>query len=183
MTSSERPVGPGLGLLGGTCGNNDWRESFIERLIARGVPRECFFDPVVEGWNEQARAREERAKREAALLLFYVADPKEESSPLSAYAMVEATLAVCTQPARTVVVFEPSGISGHARKALEQTERVLRLQDPRAHHSSACRVAEAHWELETRADGLASGSKAHVCLLCAHEGRFRGPAETRVFWL
>lgn len=116
--------------LGGTAGTNPWRGPFIEQLVRRGVKRESCFDPVVADWNDEARAREERAKRDADLLLFYLADPMQPGLPVSAYALVEATLAVCNDPARTLLVFDVESVSGHARKVLEQSEKLLREQGP-----------------------------------------------------
>jgi hypothetical protein len=115
--------------LGGTSGRNRWRESFMRRLADRGVPRGLFFDPVVKDWNEQARQREEEVKRDAALLVFYLGNPQEPDIPLSAFALVEATLAVCTQPKRTLLVFDLDGLEGHARKVYEQTYLLLRAQN------------------------------------------------------
>ena len=116
--------------LGGTSGRNDWRRGFVARLVAQGIPSDRFFDPVVDDWNEAARAREERAKEDPNLLLFFVGDPKQPGNPLSAFSLVEATLAVCNDPERTVVVLDVDGVEGHARKVLEQTEKLLRAQDP-----------------------------------------------------
>lgn len=42
-----------LVFLGGTCGNNNWRDGFIARMVARGCPAEWFFDPVVSEWNAE----------------------------------------------------------------------------------------------------------------------------------
>jgi hypothetical protein len=115
--------------LGGTSGKNPWRKEFIRRLVERGVPRELLFDPVVPDWNEAARRREEEAKETAALLVFYLGDPQEPGIPVSAFSLVEAAIAVCRHPARTLVIFELAGVEGHARKVYEQSEALLRKQD------------------------------------------------------
>jgi hypothetical protein len=121
-----------LVFLGGTSGHNPWRHGFIERLAARGVPREALFDPVVEDWNEVARKREERMKADAEVLLFYLGDPQEPGLPLSAFTLVEATLATCREPERTIVVFDRNAVSGHARKVYEQSAKLLRAQGSKA---------------------------------------------------
>src|SRR4029450_4892381 len=102
-----------LVFLGGTSGKNRWRKGLIERLAARGVPREALFDPVVEDWNEAARKREERAKADAEVLFFYLGDPQEPDIPLSAFTLVEVTLAVCREPDRAIVVFDVDAVEGH----------------------------------------------------------------------
>jgi len=121
-----------LVFLGGTAANNNWRESFVEECVERGVQRECLFNPVVKDWNEEAQRREEKAKAEASHLVFYIADPRQDGNPLSAYSMVEATMALYDKQERTVVVFDTEGMSGHPLKAVKQTLNVLRGRFPEA---------------------------------------------------
>lgn len=117
--------------LGGTVGRNPWRQGAMERLMARGLPRHAVFDPVVKDWNEEAQAREERVKREpTTLLLFYLGDPQDPGVPVSAFSLVEATLAVCNDRERTVLVFDSDGIGEHGAKVLAQTEKLLHDQAP-----------------------------------------------------
>lgn len=118
--------------LGGTAANNDWRSNFVATLIVRGVPEERLFNPVVKDWNEDAQRREETAKVAADYLIFYIADPKQDGNPLSAYSMVEATMALYDKPERTVVVFDTEGMDGHPLKVMEQTLRVLKTRFPQA---------------------------------------------------
>ena len=103
--------------LGGTAGCNNWREEFIGRLVERGVPREWFGESVTQ--------------RDAALLVFYLGDPKEPGNPLSAFSLVEATVAACKNPDRSLLIFEPAGLEDHARQVYEQTEALLREQCPK----------------------------------------------------
>ena len=118
--------------LGGTAAKNIWRDAFINDLETLGVSREIFFNPVVQDWNEEARRAEEVAKEEASHLVFYIADPKQEGNPLSAYSMVEATMALYDKPERAVVVFDTEGMSGHPLKAMNQTMKVLGARFPGA---------------------------------------------------
>lgn len=126
----KRAVARPLIFLGGTSGRNDWRHSLIARLVERGMARESFFDPVVEDWNEAARRREEHAKASADLLVFFLGDPKEPGIPVSAFGLVEAALAVCNDPQRTLIVFDVENVESHARKVLQQSEQLFRRQDP-----------------------------------------------------
>lgn len=114
-----------LVFLGGTAAKNPWREGFIANLVERGVHPSVLFNPVVSDWNEEAQRREEEAKAAANYLVFYVADPMLEGNPLSAYSMVEATMALYDQPERTVVVFDTTGMEGHPLKAMNQCAKVL----------------------------------------------------------
>lgn len=118
--------------LGGTAANNTWRDAFIETLVGRGVSRERLFNPVVKDWNEAAQRNEEAAKDGASHLVFYVADPKQDGNPLSAYSMVEATMALYDKPEKSVVVFDTEGMSGHPLKAMNQTQKVLKARFPKA---------------------------------------------------
>ena len=131
MTRSEaKGASRPLIFLGGTAARNDWRRSFVARLVERGVPRESFFDPVVKNWDEAARAREEEAKASADLLVFFLGDPKDPGIPVSAFALVEAALSICNEPGRTLIVFDLEEVEDHARKVLEQSEKLFRQQDP-----------------------------------------------------
>jgi len=92
----------------------------------RGVPAQTLFDPVVVDWNDAAREREEQAKAAADLLVFYISDPQEPALPISAFSLVEATLAVCREPERTLVIFDLDAVQGHTRKVYVQTLKLLR---------------------------------------------------------
>ncbi len=118
--------------LGGTCGNNNWRDGFTEKLIAGGVSKESIFNPVVKDWNAKAQEAEELAKKEASYLLFYIANPKLEGISVSAYSLVEATMALYDKAAQTVVVFDFEGIEGHSLKSVKQSMNVLRVRFPSA---------------------------------------------------
>lgn len=121
-----------LVFLGGTAANNNWRDGFIKALVGRGVSADALFNPVVKDWNDEAQRREEAAKAEASHLVFCVADPKQEGNPLSAYSMVEATMALYDKHDRTVVVFDTEGMSGHPLKAMNQALKVLKARFPEA---------------------------------------------------
>lgn len=118
--------------LGGTCGSNDWRTGFIEAILQRGVPETRLFNPVVKDWNAEAQAREEEVKSTATCLFFYLGSPERGAKELSAYSMVEATMALYDKPSRTVVVFDYEGMPESSRKSLKQTETVLRTRFPDA---------------------------------------------------
>jgi hypothetical protein len=135
--------------LGGTSGRSPWRAGLIERLAARGVARAALFDPVVADWNEAARKREEDAKRRADLLVFYLGDPEEPGIPVSAFSLVEATLAVTSDDRRrTVLIFDLDGVDGHARKVYQQSEALLSARAPDVPIFQDLRTAEdwiARW--------------------------------------
>lgn len=125
-------IQPRLVFLGGTCGNNHWRDRYIDDAVALGIEPSAFFNPVVTNWNEEAQHNEEVAKATATELLFYLADPGENGNQLSAYSMVEATMALYDQPDRTIVVFDNDFMVGHAKKAMQQVQRVLHARFPKA---------------------------------------------------
>lgn len=118
--------------LGGTCGNNTWRDQFIKDAIAKGVPEAALFNPVVKDWNEDAGKREELAKASADCLLFYIADPQVPGINLSAYSLVEATMALYDKPSKTVVVFDSTGQHTDVIKNMTQAAKVLKARFPEA---------------------------------------------------
>jgi hypothetical protein len=125
-----------LVFLGGTIGNNPWRAALVERLRRRGIDPAALFDPVVTDWNDEAQRREEAAKAAASIHLYYIGDPQQEALGLSAYSLVEATMALYDHPNRCVVVIDTGGMTGdaqqHAVKAMAQAIRVLKARFPTA---------------------------------------------------
>lgn len=116
--------------LSGTCGNNNWREPFIADMVARGVPAETFFNPVTPDWNEEAQAREDVAKRDCTFMLYYLGDPQQPDNRCSFYSLAEACIALHEAPARTLVVFDSTGMPAHAVKASEKTCKDLKDRFP-----------------------------------------------------
>jgi hypothetical protein len=117
--------------LGGTCGGSQWREELMNKLLARGVPPESFFNPVRRDWNDEARRQEEDAKAKASHLLFYLTSPVEEGNPISSFSMVEATMALYDRPLQTVVAFDTRGVSGHFLRSMTQAFKLLKERFPK----------------------------------------------------
>ncbi|MFA6446384.1 MAG: hypothetical protein WCW14_04025 [Candidatus Paceibacterota bacterium] len=118
--------------LGGTCGNNNWREQFITELTLRGVSIEQIVNPVVSVWNEEVKKKEEETKKEVSHMFFYLADPKQEENHLSAYSMVEATMATYDKLSTTAVVFDMYDMSGDPLTAMTQAMTVIKERFPQA---------------------------------------------------
>lgn len=55
--------------LGGTCNNSDWREKLIPLLEECNID---YFNPVVDDWNDSAKAMEELAKKECDVHLYTI---------------------------------------------------------------------------------------------------------------
>lgn len=119
-----------LVFLGGTCGENNWRDGFIAEAVSKGVPQEALFNPVVKPWNDEAQAKEDRAKAEATEIIFYLADPKEPENRISTYSIVEAFAALLDEPTRTVVVFDAEGMPSHAAKVMKKTLKDFKNRFP-----------------------------------------------------
>lgn len=137
-----------LVFLGGTAANNPWRDELIKGLVARGVSLGCLFNPVVAEWNEAAQAAEEAAKKTATVLFFCIADPRQEGNPLSAYSILEATMALYDRHKVTAVLFDTTGMSGHPLKAMMQALAVLKDRFPEAKIFDNNQDAE-DWLVET----------------------------------
>jgi hypothetical protein len=108
--------------LGGTCGNNRWREDLvIPALRNHGVPEDTIFNPNLGPgqWNEEAQELEDRVKRSCALMVYYIGDPKDGTG-ISPYSVVEATMALYDDLDRSFVVIDSAGVEDHAKKALNK---------------------------------------------------------------
>lgn len=121
-----------LVFMGGTVGNNQWRNVVLEQLATRGIDLSQLFNPVVPEWTQESQAREEEVKKQATHLLYFIGSPMLEDSTLSAYSMVEATMSLYDHPKKTVIVFDNTGISGLALKSMQQAELVLTTRFPKA---------------------------------------------------
>jgi len=129
--------------LGGTCGNNNWRDGLIERLVDRGVPSAALFNPVVDDWNEEAQRAEDAAKEESRYMLFYLGNPKQEGSSVSFYSLLEATMGLYDSPERTVVVFDSTEMPDHHKKGNDKACRDLKKRFPDAMIFATLAEAEA----------------------------------------
>lgn len=123
----------GLVFLGGTCGNNNWRDGFIQRLTDRGVDPENLFNPVVPNWNEEAQKAEDAAKESSQYMLYYLGDPMEPENHVSFYSLAEGIMGLYDSRDRTIVVFDPAeGMPKHAVKAHQKACKDLKKRFPEA---------------------------------------------------
>lgn len=124
--------------LGGTCGDNSWREDIvIPALLEHGIRLERIFNPVVSHWDEQAQANEDAAKANPDyLLLFVLASPADPSAmdvtQISGYSLAEAIMSLYDAPERTVVLFNTAGMAKKTAKGMKKAEQDLRLRFPDA---------------------------------------------------
>jgi Nucleoside 2-deoxyribosyltransferase like len=132
--------------LGGTCGSNNWREEIvIPRLLELGVSPESIFNPVVKHWDAEAQAREDEAKRTAAIQLYVIAspDPTTQTANVSAYSLVELTMGLYDNPGSIVAMFDTTGMPKHTAKAISKASQDLQTRFPNApiytnNYDSAC---------------------------------------------
>lgn len=131
-------MNPSRIFLGGTCGDNPWREDIvIPGLLERGIRQERIFNPVVSHWDEQAQANEDAAKANPAyLLLFVLASPADPSATevtqISGYSLAEAIMALYDVPERVVLLFDTTGMARKTAKGMNKTEQDLRQRFPTA---------------------------------------------------
>lgn len=122
-----------LVFLGGTAGNNHWREErVIPELLARGISEKALFNPIVSDWNEEAQAKEDEVKRTADYMLFVISNPLTPGNEVSAYSLVEAVMALYDDPNRTVVALDTTGMSPHVTRAMVKAFKDLRRRFPGA---------------------------------------------------
>lgn len=134
--AAEKPPGK-LIFLGGTVGQNNWRESFIDGLHLVGYTDDEIFNPVVKDWDEEAQAAEDEAKEKADWFVYYLADPQQEGLNISGYSIWEAALALVDNPEKTVVVFDNEGLGEHAAKVQAKVEKDARKRFPDANIMSS----------------------------------------------
>ena len=111
--------------LGGTCGNSKWRDELIPLLDEKGI---TYFNPVTEEWNDEAKKREDDAKKNSRYLLFVITDPKaKDGEHISPYSLVEASVCVCRYPNRTIVCFlATEDMPKHLKSALKKIQQDLK---------------------------------------------------------
>jgi len=130
--------------LGGTCGKNNWRDGLIDRLVARGIPQESLFNPVVLDWNEEAQKREDDLKADPNVkMLYYFSHTQNEVDKLrsteesgnyflSFYSLFEAVTGLYDAPFRTIIVIDQTDIVPRAAKRLLKVANDLRRRFPGA---------------------------------------------------
>ena len=121
--------------LGGTCGNNHWREDIvIPALLERGVSPDLLFNPVVEDWGAEAQAREDAIKANPrTLMVFVIANPYLPGQGVSAYSLVEAVMGLYDAPERTAVAIALSELTPGVQHALKKAMADLHRRFPNAH--------------------------------------------------
>ena len=90
--------------LGGTCNGSTWREEMIRFLDEYGID---YFDPVVDDWNEEAKARE-REEREGCDFCLYCITPKMKG----VYSIAEVVDDSNKRPDKTILVLKGEGVLG-----------------------------------------------------------------------
>jgi hypothetical protein len=119
--------------LGGTCGANDWRNSFTQELVSRGVSANDIFNPVVADWTPECQAAEDQAKSNASHNLFFIANPLTPGNETSGYSLVELTMGLYDSPEKTVGVLDTSALSPSVAKALKKAFADLKARFPNGH--------------------------------------------------
>lgn len=116
--------------LGGTCGDNMWRDGFVANLVSRGVSADKLFNPVVPDWTPECQAAEDAAKAESSLMMFFIGNPKTPGNEVSAYSLVEAIMGLYDAPDRTVLVIDVSEMSESVAKAMRKSLADLKARFP-----------------------------------------------------
>lgn len=134
--------------LGGTCGANQWRETFMAKLIEQGVPAERLFNPVVPDWTPECQAAEDEAKAGASHCLYYIANPFTVGNETSGYSLVELTMGLYDQPATTVGILDTADLSPAVAKALKKAFADLKKRFPNGHVFDSLDEAIAYFVTE-----------------------------------
>ncbi len=96
--------------LGGTCGENPWRDPYISTLTNAGVLPEQIFNPVLPPgtWNDEAKAAEDAVKADPqAIMLFHLTDPRSTApKSISVYSYIQLLFSFYRKRNRTAVMFD-----------------------------------------------------------------------------
>lgn len=87
--------------LGGTCGEDTWRQRFIKYWKSSYIGDEDIelFNPVVEEWTDECRIKEDAVKATARINLFVITP--EQAGP---YSFAEAVESAITLPGKTMLL-------------------------------------------------------------------------------
>jgi hypothetical protein len=129
--------------LGGTAGNNHWRDVFISSLLKDGIKEEQILSFQAKTWTNELQNKEERAKKIADYFFFYLGSPKQKGKIFSNYSMVEAVMALYDHLAKTVVVLDFAGMKNDQKKVLVQLVHILKKRFPKARIFSSLEEANA----------------------------------------
>lgn len=118
-SQQKRDLVPNFAFLGGTVNGSTWRERLIPRLTT------SYFNPVVQDWTIEDRAREEQAKA-AAQVIVYCITPLQRGF----YTWVElavTALASTDKKIAIVVLNEDGGIKwdNHQADSITAIENLL----------------------------------------------------------
>lgn len=91
----------------GTCGNSQWRVSFIEKFIEKGI---TFFNPVVENWEEYRKVIEANHLLMDDIILFPVTDETYSFGSLAEVAF-SITQAIKSDKEKFVVIYVAPKVS------------------------------------------------------------------------
>ena len=95
--------------LGGTCNGSTWRDEIIPKL-------DCdFFNPVVDDWNEECQAEEERQKNRECDIHLYVIT----SDMMGVFSIAEAVQSSNDPSCTTVFTVIQDGFSTSQTKSLK----------------------------------------------------------------
>ena len=136
-----------LAFLGGTSGNNQWRDRFLSDLRARGVATDRFFDPVVAPgtWNQGVQKLEDQMRAACDTEIFFIGNPMEErtkATQVSPYSMVEAYMALYSDSDRAMLCFDYAAWEEHALDTMRKLEKDVRRRFPGAMIAGSLKEAE-----------------------------------------
>lgn len=95
--------------LGGTCNGSTWRESLMPSLQELRIP---YFNPVVDDWNDEAKAKEEEIKSRPDTIQLYVITDEMAGF----YSLAEAVDASNKCPERTIFYFDSDDFDYDTKK-------------------------------------------------------------------
>ena len=98
--------------LGGTCNNSTWRDELIPMLRENELN---YFNPVVEDWNEEAKAREDIEKTTHCNVHLYFITSKMTG----VYSIAEIIDSAHTEDKDTIFVLDPAGFDKGQLKSLK----------------------------------------------------------------
>lgn len=108
--------------LGGTCNGSKWRDGFIASLKEKRID---YYNPVVEVWDENAKAEETFQKNTVCDVHLYVITPKMKG----VFSIAEAVESSHLNDKNTIfcilTIDEDKRFAGHEYDSLQETAKII----------------------------------------------------------
>ena len=104
--------------LGGTTANSKWRDELIPLLEKENLP---YFNPIVDDWGEEARAKEYEVKGNPSTVELYIISKEMKG----VFSIAEAVDASNKKPSQTIFMIQREGFEDDVLKSLDASSELI----------------------------------------------------------